>query len=197
MKRRNYKFVAVMVVFAVAAGIGIAAGATGSASAPPNTAGAGGSPPKVPVALPLAVPALVDSATAGVQDTATVVGKVGSGEHESLLVAVQHGGLTCFTATHAAGAIVEPLNCAQDAFLRVWDDTSGSGDLASGANSQRVFALVAAEARAVVFVLADGTTKTVIPDASGVAALETDAAPRVVLVRAVDSQSHALAEVGT
>lgn len=197
MKRLlNLKAAAVLVAVAAAGGIAVATAATGS-SVTPNTSGVGGSAPKLGAAIALPVPTLVSSVT-GAGAKATVVGAVGSGAHRALLLAVEQGGLTCFTASHADGAIVEPLNCAQDAYLRVWDDMSGSGDVATGVSSQRVLTLASAEVDAVVFALADGTTKTLTPDANGVAALETSsAAARVVGVTALDAGGQALAQVGT
>jgi hypothetical protein len=191
------KAVVLVLVVAAAAGLGVAAAATDNESTRANTAGSGASAPRVAATLAIAVPALVGRGTGG--GSAAVVGEIGSGERQSLLLAVPRGGVTCFTATHAEGAIVEPLNCAQDAYLRVWNESSGNGEVnTQKSTSQRVLALVSAEVDAVAFHLADGAVETQKPDAGGVAALETFApAARVVSVVALDQRGQPLAEVGT
>jgi hypothetical protein len=195
----NFKAVAVMLAVAAVAGIGVAVAATDSGATRANTAGVGGSAPRVTSTLAIAVPTLVGAVTNGAIQSATVVGEVGSGGHQSLLVAVQQNAVNCFTATHADGAIVEALNCAQDAYLRVWDDASGSGEVdTSKASSQRVIALASGEVASVAFRFADGSSRTAKPDENGVAAVEIVAPEsRVVAVTALDAGGQPLAEVAT
>lgn len=185
---------------ALAAAIGAAGGSIGNdgPNGPPNTVGRGAHA-RVMSALAGAAAANLSAtardllASAGAT-RAVSVARLGTGSHAAELFSVTlPGGRNCLTVSHAAGRIVEPLNCASDAYLRVWSDASGNGDPdIAKATSMRLVAVVASEVDAVRISFADGSAQTLTPDANGVVALEADggaALPVQVEVLAADGSS--------
>lgn len=146
----------------------------------PNTAGIGGSPRPVDFSSAALRPTPSDVLNAVLRDAgateAVVVGESGVSAQSAELIAVRlPNGNTCFTASHAGGKIAEPLNCSSDAYLRVWSDAHGSpSDLSiNEARNARLLVLVATEVNSVRVSLADGSTRTLVPDNEGVATIQT------------------------
>jgi hypothetical protein len=182
MKRTSPKLVfagmAVLAV-AVAGGIGFARAASPTAAEQANTFGSGGTTRSLhfaPTASAAGLSAVADSvlADANVVRSARLA-SLGSGDHAAALVAAATAtGSTCFTATHAGGKIVEPLNCQSGAYLRVWNDASGDGAPSiANSTSQRVFAVVSQEVASVRISFADGSSRLLLPDSAGAIAIAT------------------------
>jgi hypothetical protein len=195
--RKHRKLRTVIILTAAATAFGAYIGFAGaSATGPtqrPNIIGSGAHPytitaPTVAVSSPASL-ASVHAVLAddGATGQATPIAAVGSGGDTATLLAVKgSGGQECLTVAHAAGKIVEPLNCSSDAYMRVWLDQTGSGDTAA---TTHVIAAVSREVDRVQASFADGTTLTEQPDSNGVVAIETDRGAPVLTALAADGSS--------
>lgn len=169
------------VLLAIAIGVGVAQASRQDAGGVvrANTAGQGAHPHPFNVAAAPAANGVSETlhsvlADAGVTKVMTVA-QVGAGDHVAQLVAATRpGGDVCFTVAHAAGRIVEPLNCDSGAYLRIWTGASGSGDPAvENSSSARLIALVSAEVSTVRVTFADGSSRLLTPDSLGVVSIES------------------------
>lgn len=183
---------AVALVIAAVGGIGFGRAATGAAG-PANTAGQGATAYLIGLDGRAQVPSFVQSVLVGEGATlATTLATAGSGTHESQLLAVRVAGATCVTATHAGGHIVEPLNCNNDAYLRVFTDANGSGDIGSTPAASRLLAVASREVARVDVTFQDGSATTAKPDGNGVVVIASVARPTSVTAIAADGTTLAV-----
>lgn len=179
------------------------AGIPGLVYVTPNTAGAGGHQRTIDFST-LAAPTASEPLSAVLSNAnpkrESVVAKVGTGQQVAQLIAVEMGdGRTCFTASHATGKIVEPLNCGADAYIRLWSDAHGTGEPSTdNVESSRIIVLVATEVQRVRVTFDDGSTRTLAPNSSGAVALEAGAtSPKPVLLDALAEDGSTLVSVIT
>lgn len=191
---RRLTAAAAVVVVTAAGGIGFGRAAIDT-TGPANTAGRAATAYAIGLDGLARLPAFAQSVLVDYGATlATVLATAGSGTDESQLLAVRVAGVTCLTATHGGGHIVEPLNCDNDAYLRVFSDANGSGDVGGAPSASRLLAVVSREVTAVDVTFADGRTTTLKPDGRGVVAVESAARP--VSVTAVGADGTKLAGLG-
>jgi hypothetical protein len=178
LRRVRVIVVLALVAIAFAACIGFAGASAPGPNVPPNTLGSGGHPyaitaPAGAVSSPAAQgPIETVLSDAGATGGAIPIAAVGSGGDTATLLAVTRAdGQECLTVAHAGGKIVEPLNCASGAYMRVWLDQTGSGEVPT---TTHVIVVVSREVNRVQASFADGTTLTEYPDGNGVVTIETD-----------------------
>lgn len=199
---------AVVLVACTTVGLGAFIGASYAAqseSTPstPNTAGTSGHPRALHAsAAPIAVAALPGPAQAALgsigSKAAAPLATVGAGAHATTVFAVRGAdGATCIEVTHAGGNIAEPANCVSDAYLRVWNSASGTGDPGTGTIvSKRIVAVVSAEVSTVRVLFADGSSRDFSPDANGIVTLETTSGQTMATaVEAIASTGATLASL--
>ncbi len=203
-RRRHMAILATCVTVGLGASIGIAYAAQSDGSnGPPNTAGAGAQARAVHAsAAPINVSSLPTPAQAALATIGAKVvlplASVGGGTHTTAAYgAAGADGRSCIEVTHASGNIAEPPNCASDAYLRVWNDASGTGTPGSGPiASKRIVAAVSAEVNAVRVTFSDGSTLTYTPDANGIVTLERSSGESMpTQVDAINASGVSLASI--